>query len=902
MILRYVLRNFARRKLRAAMGILGVFCTLALLTAVHVGLESVAVSYVDLVSLQAGKADLLLSREGSDWHRPESFDGEEVLRRLAANPHLAGLSPRLTGVAPVEAGGKTRFAVVVGIDPDRERELGIDGFTPWPALKPGVAALSQALAGQGTEEKLRVGGVAVARGDRIERQLVFPQHLRDFIVVDLATAREILGEPRGVHVLAGAFRNPKSYYDARDLRASVLALKEAGEAIAEDLGETYAVRLPKAEAITAFEQVSGPLRAVFGIFALVALAITALLIYSLISVSVEERIREHAILRTLGAKRRHVFGMVLLESAVLCLMGVVPGVLAGLLFAKAVMALAGLAMGGGAAAISLELSGATFRLCLGAGALVLVASAIFPAVRSTRWRIVDALDPLRRGQIAAPSREGVVSRPLLWAGLALSAISGVVFFILPNAVVSGDPSLIGGVALGLLVVILIGFTMVAAAAGPAVERAVLAAAGPLFGPAAELAGRNLIRHRRRNMTTSLMFSLSVSFVLFLASLVALFSRTSLAFIERRVGADLRMTMHDPREEELGKALAQTGGVDRSARAVHLRGRSGEGIAYDVVASDLVGMKHLWVVPFGVDPSIAETIYLGQAKFEEGDGGSFRKLAEDPGSSLGPAVDPPPAIVSLSLARALDVGKGDLLRLSFRLGSERRDARVRIEAVCSSLPGFQNFRARSGNAQGSGLLLAMRTFEKLTDAAPREAFTGVCFARAGGKPNEAAAKVREELGLRYRLGVECAEEEKREAQVLYWATQILFSMLLGVAVTIAIFGLVASMATAVLERRWEVGVLKAVGLRRGQLYRMFAAEAVAVTLSSGLLGATMGFLLAWLFVVQAAVLMEIPVIFTMPWITLVATFAVCVVAGLAASWLPTRRILRRPVADILRATA
>jgi len=37
------------------MGILGVFCTLALLTAVHVGLESVAVSYVDLVSLQAAR-------------------------------------------------------------------------------------------------------------------------------------------------------------------------------------------------------------------------------------------------------------------------------------------------------------------------------------------------------------------------------------------------------------------------------------------------------------------------------------------------------------------------------------------------------------------------------------------------------------------------------------------------------------------------------------------------------------------------------------------------------------------------------------------------------------------------------------------------------------------------------
>jgi putative ABC transport system permease protein len=69
--------------------------------------------------------------------------------------------------------------------------------------------------------------------------------------------------------------------------------------------------------------------------------------------------------------------------------------------------------------------------------------------------------------------------------------------------------------------------------------------------------------------------------------------------------------------------------------------------------------------------------------------------------------------------------------------------------------------------------------------------------------------------------------------------MLFAMLLGVAVSIALFGLVASMATAVIERRWEIGVLKAVGLRRGHLFRMFAAEAVTLTVSSGLLGEAWG---------------------------------------------------------------
>jgi putative ABC transport system permease protein len=862
MILTYVLRNFARRKTRAAMGILGVFCTLALLTAVHVGLESVAVSYVDLVSLHAGKADIVIRREGSDWFRPEAFDPALV----KSNPALKGFSPRLMGVRPLNDG---RFAVIVGIDPAREQELGIDGFTPWPALAPGTCALSASLAKQIPSDTIEIGDATFKKGAMIERQLVFPQHLKDFVVLDLAGARKALAEPQGVHFLAGAFHDPMKYYDARDLRKSVLALKAAGEAIAEELGSDFALSLPKAQAITHFEQVSGPLRAVFGIFALVALAITALLIYSLISVSVEERIREHAILRTIGAKRRHIFAMVIAESIALCLMGVVPGVFAGLLFARGILALTGLAMGGQAGSISLELSGATARFCLGAGAAVSLASALLPALRSTRWRIVDALDPMRRGQIVPSAAEGSLSRPLLIAGVALSAISGTVFFLLPNAVLSGDPSLIGGVVLGLLVVILIGFTMIAVAASPIVERVVLFFIGRFFGPSAELAGRNLGRHRRRNVTTSMMFALSVSFVLFLASLVALFSRTSLSFIERKVGSDLRISLHDPKDEEIVSDLRRIENISEIATAVHLRGRSEEGIAYDVVASDLVGMKHLWVVPFGVD-------------------GSLIRFDDDA------------AIVSLSMARHLDIQKGSLINLSFRLGSERKDLRVRVAEVESSLPGFPNFRARAGNAQGSGLLLTRATFDRMTQSAPRQAFDGFALVKTRGSGAKAAAAVRDRLALQHRLGVECAEEEKREAVALYWATQILFAMLLGVAVTIALFGLVASMATAVLERRWEVGVLKAVGLRRGHLFRMFAAEAVTLTVSSGLLGGGMGFLLAWLFVVQAALLMEIPVAFTLPWITFAATFLVCAIAGLAASWLPTRRLLRRPVAEILRA--
>ena len=95
------------------------------------------------------------------------------------------------------------------------------------------------------------------------------------------------------------------------------------------------------------------------------------------------------------------------------------------------------------------------------------------------------------------------------------------------------------------------------------------------------------------------------------------------------------------------------------------------------------------------------------------------------------------------------------------------------------------------------------------------------------------------------------------------------------------------------------MLRALGLRRSQLFRMFLGEALGLTLSAGVAGGAIGFALAWLFVLEAGSLAEIPVVFTMPYVTFLATFAISVVAGAVAAHLPTRRLLRQSPAEILR---
>lgn len=912
----YVLRNLRRRRARTVIGAAGLFLTLALLTAIQIGIDSVSTSYIDLVALQAGKADVLITRQGAGPFNPLPFDPAAITGQLQASPHLRGVSSRLLGMVRVgPSAGET--ALLVGINLQRERELDLSGLAPPPPPEPGSCAISQSLAAKLhlrtgdtlrlscpaslSEQTLRVNAI-------IQRQLLFPQEIREFVVVDEPLARTLLAEPSNVHSLAGSFRNGKALYDARDLHGSVLRLKDAGEDLAASLGIDYDVRLPKAAAITAFQHFAAPLRAVFGVFALLALSITGLLIYSLVSVSVEERIREYGILRTLGAKSREIFRLVLGESLILCLLGVLPGVLAGTLLAKFLTFLVSLALQARDAAFTLEITPLTLALPLSAGILLSLASAFMPALHATRWRIVDALDPLRRGQIPAQGQDpGSPQRSLLLAGLALSAVSVVVFFVLPSAFLSGDPSLIGTVILSLLLAILLGFTLAMTAFLPWIERALLWVGGWVLGPVAELAGRNLERHRRRHNTTALLFTLSVALVIFLASLAALFSRTSLALVEKSHGADLRLQASGQAEAAALRAeLEAATGVGAVCQAQFLRGRSQTGIAYDVVMSDLVGLKHLWIVPFGADANLAQALYTERIVASTGTEGALGELharivdptARQPSSDAVPAV-----ILSQAAASFLDLTPGDQVTLAFHLGPEKREARFQVAAVFRSLPGFDAFRSRVASATGSGVLLSLDNFRVMTRGAPPEAFQSLFFVRAADASSSGqkalARDLRTSLDARHRFGIKCTAEQKEQTRALYWVTQIFFGLMLGVAVIIAVFALIASMSATVLERQWEVGVLKALGLRRSHLFRLFLGEAVILTLSAGIAGGLIGFSLAWLFLLQAALLMEMSLVFTMPYLTFLGTFAVSLLAGALAAHLPTRQLLRKTAAEILR---
>jgi len=120
-------------------------------------------------------------------------------------------------------------------------------------------------------------------------------------------------------------------------------------------------------------------------------------------------------------------------------------------------------------------------------------------------------------------------------------------------------------------------------------------------------------------------------------------------------------------------------------------------------------------------------------------------------------------------------------------------------------------------------------------------------------------------------------------------------LLGLAVIIAVLGIINTLALSVIERTREVGLLRAVGLSRRQLRRMVRLESVIVAVLGAVLGVGMG--LVFGIALQHAIAEKGVDVLAIPWGRLVVFVALAAVAGVLAAVLPARRASRL---DVLQA--
>ncbi|WP_167582362.1 ABC transporter permease [Kineococcus rubinsiae] len=539
------------------------------------------------------------------------------------------------------------------------------------------------------------------------------------------------------------------------------------------------------------------------------------------------------------------------ELALLRCVGATSGQVARSVLAEAAVvgvlaSAAGVGAGVGlAAAVSALVSRTTSPIPL--GAVVVPASAVAVGlVLGTAVTVLAALAPARGATRVAPlaalrpvqpppvrSRAGALRLAL---GLVVLVPSAVALVVLSRAGML--TAAVGAGALSFLGVLLLARRLVPAAvsvAGLLVR--------PLGGVPARLAQGNALRNPRRTAATATALLIGVT----------LTSAMVVGAASTRATATQALVAGYPTDVVVEGADAVP--TDVQGRIAAVPGVAGTS---PVTTGEVSGPRETTAGAQGVEASAAGVVRSQQRSPLPRDG---------------------EAVLSVSAADTFGVADGGTLPLTGSAGTQ--ELRVRVA------PDSEQF-----------LVLTAADLRRL-DGAAAVTVVWVRLADAGDRAQERAVDavtdvVTDSLPSSSVSGVVA---ERSSYDQLLRTFLLVVTGLLGVAVVIALLGVGNTLALSVVERRQESGLLRALGLTRGQLRAQLAWEALLVAGVAAVLGVVLGsgYGLAGTAAVLSA---EAPVVLALPWAQLAGIVAVAAGAGVLASVLPARRAARTsPVAAI-----
>ncbi|MEA2783883.1 MAG: putative transport system permease protein, partial [Rhodospirillaceae bacterium] len=651
-----------------------------------------------------------------------------------------------------------------------------------------------------------------------------------FVAEPLAAAQRDLGQPGQVSQI---------YVRALD-RAQVSELQSR---VQTALGPGLEVRTPSAEIANLSDQLQG-LNVFLLFFAGVALFVGAFLIFNAFNVTVIQRTRELGMLRTLGATRAATIRLVLAEAVLLGIVGSAVGLLAGVGLAVGLIALmssvfVGVPFG------SLTIPAGALIYGTIVGTLVTAAAALWPAVRAGRTSPLQAMRQRAERIGGAPWRPAVAGLVVLAA-----SIPGVGIFA------SGDHLSTGETVYGVAGIIGV-FLGVALLAPILVRPLVRVLSVPLrvFGRTeGRLAADNAARAPGRTALTASAVMVGLALVITFSGFSASAVSAVRDSIDRSLASDFIVV---PRN-----IFASQGFSPELARQIAALPDAGDVSAVRFGYATIDGKATELI---GVDPAsygrISETRL-------DGDG------TPDWSALAGPA-----AYVTHNYAADEGLGAGDTIAIATpSAGVDRLRVAGVVDDRVESQSGRGVFVSTARAERDAGLTQDLRVYVQARDPSSRQALR---------------AEVERVLERFPSAKVLSNAELKDEIESAFSQVFSFLYALLGVAIFASAFGIVNTLAMSVLERRREIGMIRAVGGTRSQVRRMIRRESVLVTLVGVILGLVVGLVLAYAFVRSAA--SSFPGLrFVMPWQTIVIVVAGALVVAVLAAALPARRAARMNV--------
>ena len=510
-----------------------------------------------------------------------------------------------------------------------------------------------------------------------------------------------------------------------------------------------------------------------------ALFVGAFIIVNTFSMLIGQRARELALLRALGASRSQVLGSVLGEAAIVGVVGSGLGIALGVLIAHGAKAGIRWALGVDIGT-SLPITLPTILISLAVGSLVTVAAAVMPARRAARIAPVAAM---RGGAAVAP--RGLLRRGTL--GIALVALGGGILALSVTRTSVPWPLAGAGAAVAVLGMLV---------GAPWVARPIIRIiAWPfvmVLGVIGRLARQNALRVPRRTAATASALMIGLALVAGISVLAQSVKASVSEGVANELISDYVLNAAEfPVPATLAgqaRGLPDVQSVSTTSH-VPVRIEGFKAVAVAAIASDVAANFTVDMSAGTLDALAGDTILID------------RTTAALQGWSVGDEVN---ATVGTLADHELVVG--GIYDDSQAFAHMIVDRSLYLAAVPVALQSDVRVFVRA--TPGADLAQLRAELTELTSP-----YLVVLVQDRSEFAAEQGAAIDTVLNLLYVL--------------------LLFS------VVIAVLGIVNTLALSVLERTREIGLLRAVGLLRGQLGGVITIEAIATAVFGAVLGTLLG---------------------------------------------------------------
>ncbi|MHB8460641.1 MAG: ABC transporter permease [Candidatus Limnocylindrales bacterium] len=823
-------RSLSARRGRAVLTIVGIALGVGVLFAALATNDGIERSADRTVAALVGRADLRVTAF------TERGLSDATVAAIRATPGVAVAAPRIErrtfiatalGVGPAVAPPITVLAIDPASDP-RIHDLAGSAALGAAAAGAPRALVSARLA---AEAGLQIGSTFTLQG------IADPSVSTVTVTGILSGSGPVLGSSGRTAVItideARIVFGPLGTTEVDLLLAPGATVDGVTAALGQRLvNEPYVVSSP-ADIAASIRAATSDFQSTTALLAAVALFVSAFLIFNTLSMTVAERAREVGLLRAAGAGRGQVARFVLLQALALGIGGSIVGVGVGLVFAaimaRYVASIASVPLDG----LSVPPSG--IALAVGVGLAVTIAAAIEPAIRAGRISPIEAL----RAR-SAEARTGGGAR-LRWLVVVFIVVAVAGLLVWPTGGAVGSP---------LRALVVYAILLAVTIASPFLLAPLGRIAGLPFAlvlrTEERLARGAAIRDRSRTALTVGALLVGVAMIVAVGA-VALNARSAAeSWLTDVVPGDEVVTSIVPAAIDATGPGATLGAVPGVVRVTPIATFAA---AYEGIRLDATAMAG------------ADLLADGRLTFVAGD-----RTAALTGLDGGGTV-----ILPRSVADRFGLRVGD--RMAFTVGGAEPVADLRVTGVVErTIPGRAGESILIGWSDAIGRFGVLGADSFAVRFAPGTAATTRPALEAAAR--QLALEPNTLASIRGAIG-------DALGQVFG-----LFDGLSAIAVIVAGLGIVNTLTMNVVERVREIGVLRATGMTRRQVWRMVVVEAGVLGIVGAILGSIAGMAAGAALIVLAEGSVG-SVAIDVPWQTigLAAVFGVAV--AMIAAYYPAR---------------